>query len=358
MYKKLSVLLALTTIGLSVVCAIQNQKLRARSEQARATAEALKAETEARQAQVARLKEVERNEARLEKQVEDFTKVTTSLRATESSQASNLTAMSKQVAAVRKGGAAGGASTEGGFGKGMGEMLGKMMKDPAMREMMREQQKATMNMMYAGLFKDLKLSPEEKDKFKELLGDVQMRNVEAAQGMFGDKKDAASVASAEVTKKEIEKANKQTEDQIKSLLGDERFAEYTDYKKNISERMQLDQLGTKLSAANMALDDQQKGQLLQIMKDEKAAVPPVFPSDPNEATQKMQSLMTQDNVEKQLKWMEDYNRRVADKAMLVLSPEQFKEYKDHLDQQASMQKIGLQMARQMFSKENTAEPAK
>jgi hypothetical protein len=346
MQKILIGILTIATVALAAVCVVQQRQLRAERQEAVAVRKEAEVLAEARKASVARVQELERSEARLEEQVKEFTKVTKELRSAESAQASNVTRMAQQVAAAKAGKPVSNADAEGGLGKGMGEMLGKMMKDPAMREMLRDQQKASVNMMYGSLLKEMKLTPEEKDKLKELLVETQMRNVELAQGMFGDKKDATTADA----KKQIEAQSKATEDQIKNLLGDDRFAQYKDYQANIGERMQVDQLGMRLKSANMALDEQQTSQLMKIMKDEKAATPPVISSDPNEASKTMQSL-TAEAVDRQVKWMEEYNRRIADKAALVLSPEQFHEYKEFLDQQASMQKLGLQMARQMFGGE-------
>jgi len=210
-----------------------------------------------------------------------------------------------------------------------------------MREMMREQQKAMINMMYGGLFKDLKLSPEEKDKLKELLTDSQMKNIEAAQGMFGGKDGVT-----EDTTKQIADSKKQTDADIKALLGDERFAQYQEYQKSMGERMQMDQFKNQLAAANMPMDDAQAAQLMQIMKDEKVASPPPISDDQTQIPKK--DTFTAENLEKQLAWMDDYSRRVQDRVAQVLTPEQFKEYKSFQEQQASMQKLGLQMAKQMF----------
>jgi hypothetical protein len=197
------------------------------------------------------------------------------------------------------------------------------------------------NMMYGGLFKDLKLSPEEKDKLKELLTDSQMKNIEAAQGMFGGKDGAAEDAT-----KQIADSKKQTDAEIKALLGDERFAQYQEYQKSVGERMQLDQLRNQLASANMPLDDAQAAQLMQIMKDEKAASPAPISDDQTQLPKK--DTFTSENLEKQLAWMDDYNRRVLDRAAQVLTPDQFKQYQSFQEQQASMQKLGLQMAKQMF----------
>ncbi|PYI82811.1 MAG: hypothetical protein DME26_16380 [Verrucomicrobia bacterium] len=223
------------------------------------------------------------------------------------------------------------------------------MKDPSMREMVRGQQKAAINMMYSGFFKELNLSSEEKEKLSGILTDSQLKNIEHVQGLFGEQKEGAG----EDTQKLVEDAKKQTDAEIKALLGDERFAQYEDYQKNLGDRMQLDQLKTHLEAQNLALQDQQMTQLLQIMKEEKAAVPPVIPSDASQVPKNMKALMTSENLDKQMQWMDDYNRRVFDRAGQILSPEQLKQYHEFQDQQSAMQKFGLKMAREMFGAGNS-----
>jgi hypothetical protein len=344
--------LALSTIALGILCAVQSRQLRVTQAQARAVEAALRANAESRETQAARVKDLERANQRLEQQVQQFVSMTVSLRSNEVRQSSNVILWSEQLRAARQtAGTNVGAGSEGVFGKDMSQMLGKMMKDPAMREMMREQQKAAINMMYAGLFKDLNLSPEEKDKFKALLTDAQMRNIENAQGLFGDNKEDA----LEDAQKLAADAKNQTDADIKVLLGDERFALYEDYQKNLGERMQIDQFKTRLAAEKLPLQDQQTTQLLQIMKEEKAAVPPVIPTDNTQFPKK--ELMTAENVDKQSAWMEDYNRRVLARAEQVLTPEQLKQYREFQEQQASLQKLGLNMARQMFGTGKTANPA-
>ena len=83
------------------------------------------------------------------------------------------------VNSLAAGGAATTADSKGGQKGGFGDMIAKMMADPAMKKMMRQQQAAAMDMMYGPLFKEINLSPEEKEKFKELLLDHQMKAVES-----------------------------------------------------------------------------------------------------------------------------------------------------------------------------------
>ncbi len=349
MKKWLIGILALATAALGVLCVRQSRELRAQREQAQAAEVARRVETDTRQAQAARVKELERVNAQLDQQVRQFTAVTTSLRTNEAQQSSQLSSLTQKMQAMQAKPGVEGAGGKGGlFGKDMGKMLGTLMKDPAMKEMMRDQQKSVIHMMYGSLFKELNLTPEEKEKFKSLLTDAQMKNIEFAPGLLGGRKEGA-----EDTNKLLADAKKQTDADVKALLGDERFAQYEEYQKSMGERMQLDQFKTRMAAENLPLQDQQVAQLFQAMKEEKAAVPPVIPTDNTQAPKK--EMFTAGNLEKQMAWMEDYNRRVAGRAGQILSPEQLQQYLEWQQQQASMQKLGLDMARQMFGGDKPAD---
>lgn len=353
MQRALLIFLSVTTLGLGSLCVVQWRQLRDQREQNRVLEGAHRLEAQTREEQQIRTGELEKRAARLQREVQEFSSVTTTLRATEATQRSNLTVVAAQATAVQPEKTAG--EGKGGlFGKEMGEMVSKMMKDPEMRKMMRGQQKATLGMMYSGLFKQLRLSPDEKTRFEELLLDSQMRQVESAQGLFGTEESSDPAKDRET----FQAAKKEDDAKIKALLGDERYAEFEDYQKNIGERMQLNQLQSQLEAANLPLLEQQSAQLIQIMQEEKTQLPPAIPTDPNLSPADMKALMTSENMEKQLQWTEDYNKRLLDRAREVLTLEQMDKYRDFLEQQASMQKIGLKMAKEMFGKESSPPAAK
>ena len=357
MQKTILTLLGVTTLALTIVCAAQWRKLRVMEERLHVSEATRQAETEARQAETVRLHELERHNRRLDQQVKDFTAVTTSLRTSEALQSSNLTALAEQVRATIQPGDGSPDGTEeksGFFGKEMGNMVQKMMKDPAMREMMRSQQQSAVKMMYNGLFKEMKVTPEEKEKLVGILTDAQMKTVENAQGMFGDN---AENTDALETGKQIADIQKQSEADIKALLGDERNNQFKDYKSNISERMQLDQLQTRLETDNVPLQEPQMARLLEAMKQEKAISPAPIPSDASQNPGDIKSLMTSETIDKQIQWMNDYNQRVLDRASQFLSPEQLKSYREMQEQQAAMQQMGLKMARGMFGSGKGAAPA-
>ncbi|HUR46389.1 MAG TPA: hypothetical protein VMZ27_10985 [Candidatus Saccharimonadales bacterium] len=342
MQKTITIILTVATISLGICCIALWKKVTAADEHTRAAELALEMEKGVRATHEVRAKDLERSNKILSEKVEQFTEVTSGLRATEAKQSSNLTAMAQLVKSGTKSGD--GAAEEGALGNGMGDMLEKMMKDPSMREMVRGQQKEAIKMMYKGLFKELNLTPAEQEKMTALLTDSQMKNIEQARGMFGSKTDGAP----EDAQKAVGEARKQTDAELKGLLGDERFAAYQDYQKNLGERVQLDQFKTRLEGANLAMKDDQAAQMLQIMKEEKLAVPPIIPSDAGQTGRNMKELMTQENLKKQMEWMDDYQKRVTDRVSSILTPEQLKEYKEQTEQQAALQKMGLKMASQMF----------
>ncbi len=355
MQKLVITLLGLATLVLAVVCAAQWRQLRSAHERLHATEEAQRSETIAREAQATKLAELERANARLDRQVREFTSVTTTLRTKEATQSSNLTALASQLRAGSSAGA--GSDAKPGFGKEMGDMVQKMMKDPAMREMMRSQQQSAIKMMYGGLFKQLNLAPEEKDKLMGILTDLQMKTVENAQGLFGNNPDAPDAKEKNQT---IADFKKQADAEIKELLGDERNQQFKDYQANLGERMQIDQLQTRLQGENLPLQEQQAARLLEVMKLEKTAAPPPIPSDANENPAKLKDLMTSENIDRQIQWMNDYNQRVLGRAAEFLTPEQLKSYREMQEQQAAMQQLGLKMAKEMFGdgKGGGAAPAK
>jgi hypothetical protein len=109
-----------------------------------------------------------------------------------------------------------------------------------------------------------------------------------------------------------------------------------------------------MAAVNMPLEDRQMAELFQVMKEEKAASPPILPMD---STQGLNAgMVTEQNYARQLQWMDDYNNRVLARAGRILSPEQFKQFQQFQRQQAIMQKFGLGVARQMFGGKSADPP--
>ena len=225
---------------------------------------------------------------------------------------------------------------------GMAKMLANMMKDPEMRKAMAQQQRMGIDLVYGSLMKQLKLSPEQEEKFKEMLIAQQMENMSQAGAMFeGDASERAKVAQ-ELAAKRAEK-----EEEMKELLGEEKFAEYQNYNQTLGERMMLEQFGRTAD-----ITQQQSDQLLAIMQEEKKNVQMNLGAQPADPNQDWQAILGSDEATAKLfLQQEEVNNRTLERAAQVLTPEQYEKFAPVLKNQLEMQKAGLRMARQMFGGE-------
>lgn len=222
---------------------------------------------------------------------------------------------------------------------GMGKMLANMMKDPEMRKAMEQQQRMGLDMIYGSLFKHLQLSPEQEKKLKEMLLAQQMDNVSQAGTMF----ESGTEERAKVAKELAEK-HKKNQEQIKELLGDDKYAQYEDYNQTIGERMMLDQFGKQTE-----ISTEQNDQLLAIMREEKKNAQinrGTDTVDPNRDWQKL--LESGEAAEQLISQQEEVNSKVMERAAQVLSPAQMEKFAPVLKSQLEMQVAGMKMARQMF----------
>lgn len=228
---------------------------------------------------------------------------------------------------------------DGEGGGAMGKMLGNMLKDPEMRKAMEQQQRMGMDMIYGGLVKQLQLSPEQEKKFKEMLLAQQMENLSQAGAMFdGDGTDRAKVAQDLAAKRA------ENEEQIKELLGEEKFAEYQDYNQTMGERMMLEQF-----ARSTEISPEQNDQLLSIIREEKKNVQINLGNNGIDPSQDWQAVLaSEDATQKMFAEQEEVNQRVLERAAQVLTADQLQKFAPVLKSQLEMQKAGMKMAQQMF----------
>ncbi len=220
--------------------------------------------------------------------------------------------------------------------EGFSGMLAEMMKDPEMKKAMETQQKQMVKMMYAGLAKELKLSPEETDRLNQLLLDRQMQNMDKASELMSQNGDKAELA------KEMKDRTEGTESQIKELLGDERFAQYKDYTQTMSDRMALDQFNKQFS--DSPLSDQQHQQLLSIMVEERKNAGGPDLSKP----ENFNLLASGDSLQKFIDQQKTINQQVYARAVNILSAEQLHLFGSFQTNQLELQQMGLKMAQKMW----------
>jgi hypothetical protein len=221
----------------------------------------------------------------------------------------------------------------------MQSLLGKMFNDPETRKAMEQQQRLALDMIYGSLVKELQLSPDQERKFKDILLDQQMASVSQAGSLF----DQNSQNRAEIAQKLGEDREKRDQ-QLKDLIGEDKFARYQDYNQTVGERMMLDQYGKQLELA-----PDQTDQLLNIMREEKKNAQINVGAVPGDASKDWQTLFQDNGAAEQLfSQQAQVNQRVLERAGQVLTPEQLQKLGPVLENQLTMQKAGMKMARQMF----------
>jgi hypothetical protein len=336
---KVLALLVLLTLGLGAACAWlwnQREESRLRNTELAATVSDLnlKVQQQDQQMQVA-----ERQRAEASRELRDLTALSVALRAAEARSASNAAAW-KQDLSARPPAAKAGDTPDS---KGFGDAFAKMLKDPAMKDMLRSQQKSVVNMMYTGLFKELNLTPDQRTQLSELLLDQQMRGVESAGDLFKGGEGLTNAAQSMAEQK------KETDAKIRTLLGDDKFAQYEDYQKNLGERFQLQQFQQRLQDGPNAITDDQSRQLIALIKEERAKQPPVVADNAGQDARSITEMFSADTLEKQFQWQEELNKRVAERAGQLLSPAQLKEFTEFQAEQLKTQKLGATMARELLS---------
>ncbi len=344
--KKFLIFLAFLCLVLMGICAWQMRELSRTKHEASRTRLALAEEQQSRAEQASASRYVERREREWQEKAMQLTAMVGTLRSSESAHASNYARLAQASAPANGTQTPEAAGSSGGtFGKGMGEMISKMMNDPNMREFMRSQQSAIVKKMYGPLIRDLKLPPEQQQKLTDLLLDQQMQTLDRSQALMKDgnmdfKKMAADGAEVQ----------KESDAAIQELLGPEKFAEFGEYKKTMAERMQLSEFKEQMKETASPLLDEQTQQMLAVIKEERERHPPVYDASSVAQAQDLESMFADGMMERQMAWQEELNRNVLARLSSILTPEQLKAYTGIQEQQLSMQKFGLKMAREMFGK--------
>jgi hypothetical protein len=218
-----------------------------------------------------------------------------------------------------------------------------MMQDPDTKKFVRDQQRLTIDQLYAPLIKRMGLTPEEAEQFKELLANNTMKGAERASSLFGG---LASTNRAEAFKT-LETEQKSFDAEVKAMLGDTRYARYQDYQQTAGERAMLNQFNTKQQiGGENPLTEQQTDQLLLMMKEEKqnvaAATGQSLPGT-GQGEAGLQAMLSDEQSQKALQSMETVGQRVLERARTVLSPDQLGGFGRFLTNQLQMMRVGIKM---------------
>jgi RNA polymerase sigma factor (sigma-70 family) len=197
--------------------------------------------------------------------------------------------------------------------------LAKMMSDPAMKEYLRQAQKEKLKSMYADLFKELKLAPEQTDQFLQIMGDMASKSMEQI-ATPGTPNQSAIDALAGLGS------------QLYTLLGDQGMARFKEYSDEIPARTTVTLLNGQLG--DNPLIPEQSAQLLQIVKAEPADLTKGITGAPDKVF-----LGSQADIDNFLQQVAQSNQHILQQAGSFLTPDQLASLNTVLTQAIEARKL-------------------
>ena len=231
--------------------------------------------------------------------------------------------------------------------EGLGKTVRKMWDNPAGKAMMNQGVKLAVAMMYEDFIESLDLGKEEKDYFKNLLGQSM-----ADQQEIGMKMMNATPEERVALGKELEERKKTNEDAIKAFLNSEEDSKrFTDYQNRLPERQQLDGIRATFGAKNAALDADTEARLVEAMYQSRTNSKASDFTGPD-AWSKMADGGLVKNFEQNWGAQEQTLIKQAD---AILDDSQLAAFKEYRQQVKEMQLMSMKMAEKMMSGKGETE---
>jgi hypothetical protein len=182
--------------------------------------------------------------------------------------------------------------------------LAKMLSDPAMKEYIRQAQLEKIRSMYADLFKELKLTPDQTDKFLQLFTDMASKSLAKYTGPTQGTADQTPPEPAS-----------ELGSQLQALLGDAGYARWKEYSDEIPARTTISLLNTQLGET--PLSKEQSALLLQTVKAEPSNLTMGITGAPDKAF-----LGSQADIDSFLGQVAESNQRIVQQAASFLPADQ------------------------------------
>jgi RNA polymerase sigma factor (sigma-70 family) len=311
---------ATAAVGAAAVIALQWQQNMGDKQQLKQLQQQVAQQTEVNRAQQAELEKMKERNTSLARTMDTMTHDVAKARAT--------------MSAARSVPPQTGSASPAGFKAG--GVLTEMMKDPEMVKAMRSQQAMMVKLQYGALVKQLNLTPDQADKFYQVLIDGTMRSAESGASML-------SGGNTADTAKTVADQQKQTLSDLQALLGDAGFAAYKDYQQTVVDRTQLLTMKNYFGD-NLSLSDTQEQQLLQSMIAARQSAAGANAPDYSQMNTADKMAMSDQYLQQQ----EQINQQVLAQAAAYLSPEQLQALGNSQSNLLGMTKASMGMVQKMF----------
>lgn len=222
--------------------------------------------------------------------------------------------------------------------------LAEMMKNPAMKEMVKQQQIAQLEMQYAGLMSKFQLNDEEKANFKQLLAERLQLEGEVGLQMMDD---SLTPEQRRALMQQITDSKNASNEKIKTFLNnDEDYGTFQHWEESKPERMQLNMGQSLFAAAGEPLSQAQEQQLVETMYTIRTM--PKNTPDLNRPENINPANLSSSEIDRQLVNYDADAKRVYQEAARYLSPKQLESLKTMQQQWRAMQEAGLRMSSAMM----------
>ena len=182
--------------------------------------------------------------------------------------------------------------------------IAKMMSDPALKAYIQKAQREKIKSMYADLFKELKLTPDQTDSFLDVICDHATKSLDRLTSTGQMSPDAANSDDETGLK-----------NQLQAVLGDAGMARFGEYSQEIPARTTVSLLNAQLG--NNPISDEQSARLLQIIKAEPLNLTQGITGAPDKAF-----MGSQADIDSFLQQVRTSNQRIVQQAGSVLAPDQ------------------------------------
>jgi hypothetical protein len=227
--------------------------------------------------------------------------------------------------------------------RGLFQGFAKQLDDPDTRKLMKQGQERMVAAAYESLFKKLGLSEQDSKLVAELLGDRNFAALDKGRKILeAGRNDDASVAEV---RKDIDATKAEYDAKLKSVLGDEKFAELTAFEQTVGDQRALDSFERAFKSKDQPLAPAQKTALADIMREERMRSPvneiPDLGGGPGMAV-----LMSDAELKARGQQEADYQQRVLSRASEAgLNPDQTLILQDSFKQRNERRDFGARMGR-------------
>lgn len=205
---------------------------------------------------------------------------------------------------------------------------------PAAQAYARARARVDVNRVYGPLLRKLSLPRQQENAFVELLVDR----------WTGTPRPSAEADSATQTNP-VSPQPRGIEEEVAALLGKDKVPEYSHYERVLFAKQRAELADGGFNGMGLGLTETQRDSLRALFVEEAEQAPPAPVPEGG-----MSSL---ERTERQVAWLDDFNRRVLERIQGVLTDEQFKYLQGHFERTAALRKSSIALQREQQTEKGT-----